>query len=136
LLLKEELEHYCSREEACCSGLHQTGTGFQPAATFLLLPSPPMLLQKTLNGLKEELAGFVVLLSQMQKQHKVQKGFPLALCLFMNELDSFTRLLWDSRNQLPAVLLSLPLPAGKPSWSRFSLVPPRRRTPENIRITA
>jgi hypothetical protein len=111
LSLKEELERYFTREEACCSGFHQTGTGFKPAATFMLLPSPTMLLQRILNGLKEELAGFGVLLSQMQKQQKVQQGFFLALYLFMNELDSFTRLLEAYRNQLPAVLLSLPLPS-------------------------
>lgn len=111
LSVKEDLEHYFTREQSVLKSLTQAGGG--PGADDTASLSPDNTLETTLARLKEELSEFVVLLSNIQINHKGLKAYSLALTLFFKELENFVRLLDAHNDQLSFVsrLLSPPVVA-------------------------
>lgn len=112
LSVKEDLEHYFTREQSLLRSLNQAGNGTGAKDTESLAADKPLMLNKTLARLKEELSGFVVLLSNLQINHKGLKAYSLALSLFFKELESFVQLLDAHRQQLSYVFLLMPPAAG------------------------
>jgi hypothetical protein len=112
LSVKEDLEHYFTREQSLLRSLNQEGGGPASNDTRSLSPDKSLMLGKTLARLKEELSGFVVLLSNLQINHKGLKAYSLALSLFFKELENFVRLLDAHKAQLSYASLPVPPPAG------------------------
>jgi hypothetical protein len=110
LLVKEDLEHYFTREQSMLKFLHQAGTGQKEDDKESLPPDKTQNLRDTLARLKEELSDFVVLLSNIQINHKGLKAYSLALTLFFKELENFVRLLDAHNDQLSFVSRLLPPP--------------------------
>jgi hypothetical protein len=107
LSVKEDLEHYFTREQSVLKSLGQAGSG--PGAEDI---SPDDTLEQTLARLKEELSAFVVLLSNIQINHKGLKTYSLALSLFFKELENFVRLLDAHNEELSYASRLLPPPAA------------------------
>lgn len=105
LAVKEELEHFFTREQTLLKSLDQAGRRPGAGDTTGLTPEE---LEKTLARLKEELSGFVVLLSNLQINHKNLKAYSLTLTLFFKELESFVRLLDTHNDQLSYAFLLVP----------------------------
>jgi hypothetical protein len=110
LSVKEELEHYFTREQSLWKSLNQSGHQTDDPAN--LSPDKNLMLGKTLARLKEELSGFVALLSNLQLNHNGLKAYSLALSLFFKELENFVRLLDAHNDQLSYAFLLVPPPAG------------------------
>lgn len=107
LSVKEDLEHYLTREQSLLRSLHHAANGEPPESQ---QADQNLSLGKTLSRLKEELAGFVVLLSNLQINHKSLKAYSLALSLFFKELENFVRLLDAHNRQLSYASLLVPSP--------------------------
>jgi hypothetical protein len=83
LQVKEDLEHYFTREHALLKSLQETGANQRRAGIAAdRPPTPSTLPEKIFRRLQEELSCFVALLSRFPIPHRRLKGHSLALHLF------------------------------------------------------
>lgn len=108
LSVKEDLEHFFTREQALLKSLNQAGSGPGAGNT----PDNTLVPGKVLARLKEELSDFVVLLSNIPIHYKGLKTYSLVLSLFFKELENFIKLLDAHNDQLSYAFLLVPPPAG------------------------
>ena len=136
LSVKEDLEHYVTRQQAIGQYFHQAGTGHNPSGTSGLFPDKTMMLERTLSRLKEELSRITVLFKRIQFNHQPLKGYSPALYLVFVGLENFIRQLEAYKKGFPHVFFPLPLLSAKVSLPGLNLLPSFRLTRDTARLSA
>ena len=110
LSLKENLEHYFTREQALLRGARRQEPAPSPGAIGKAsFPGP----EAAINQLHTELAGFVHLLRHFSLRLQLRKCYGLAWQLLLKEVAGFARMLQAYQEQLQRVFTLFPgLPAG------------------------
>jgi hypothetical protein len=104
LPVKEDLEHYFTRELALLKSLQVAGTNQEGTGMAADLPPTAGTLPEEIFR-QEELSCFVALLNRFLVHHRRLKGHSLALHLFFKELENFSRLLEARKEQLPLAFM-------------------------------